>query len=38
PGQRRNHGAGPGQQLRSALLGEQPPGERAARVADLRRR
>ncbi|MGW0530578.1 DeoR/GlpR family DNA-binding transcription regulator [Streptomyces sp. NPDC003032] len=38
PGQRRNHGAGPGQQLRSALLGEQPPGERTARVADLRRR
>ncbi|MFE0172601.1 DeoR/GlpR family DNA-binding transcription regulator [Streptomyces sp. NPDC059002] len=38
PGQRRNHGAGPGQQLRSALLGEQPPGERSARVADLRRR
>ncbi|MFF3639922.1 DeoR/GlpR family DNA-binding transcription regulator [Streptomyces sp. NPDC002564] len=38
PGQRRNHGAGPGQQLRSAILGEQPPGERAARVADLRRR
>ncbi|AZM55115.1 DeoR family transcriptional regulator [Streptomyces sp. WAC 01529] len=38
PGQRRNHGAGPGQQLRNALLGEQPPGERAARVADLRRR
>ncbi|MEU6989710.1 DeoR/GlpR family DNA-binding transcription regulator [Streptomyces sp. NPDC046465] len=38
PGQRRNHGAGPGQQLRSAVLGEQPPGERAARVADLRRR
>ncbi|MET9546603.1 MULTISPECIES: DeoR/GlpR family DNA-binding transcription regulator [unclassified Streptomyces] len=37
PGQRRNHGAGPGQQLRNALLGEQP-GERAARVADLRRR
>ncbi|MFF1381515.1 DeoR/GlpR family DNA-binding transcription regulator [Streptomyces sp. NPDC058308] len=37
PGQRRNHGAGPGQQLRSAVLGEQPPGERAARVADLRR-
>ncbi|MFD4634979.1 DeoR/GlpR family DNA-binding transcription regulator [Streptomyces sp. NPDC058284] len=38
PGQRRNHGAAPGQQLRSAVLGEQPPGERAARVADLRRR
>ncbi|MFF8642155.1 DeoR/GlpR family DNA-binding transcription regulator [Streptomyces sp. NPDC015345] len=37
PGQRRNHGAGPGQQLRNALLGEQQ-GERAARVADLRRR
>ncbi|MBM7173405.1 DeoR/GlpR transcriptional regulator [Streptomyces sp. G44] len=37
PGQRRNHGAGPGQQLRNALLAEQP-GERAARVADLRRR
>lgn len=37
PGQRRNHGAGPGQQLRNALLGEQP-GERAARVADMRRR
>lgn len=40
PGQRRNHGghgAGPGQ-LRSAVLGEQQPGERAARVADLRRR
>nr|WP_202122382.1 DeoR/GlpR family DNA-binding transcription regulator [Streptomyces sp. BA2] len=41
PGQRRNHGghgAGPGAQLRSAVLGEQQPGERAARVADLRRR
>ncbi|MFH8560679.1 DeoR/GlpR family DNA-binding transcription regulator [Streptomyces sp. NPDC017988] len=38
PGQRRNHGAGPGQQLRNALLGEQQQGERAARVADLRRR
>ncbi|MFI2616091.1 DeoR/GlpR family DNA-binding transcription regulator [Streptomyces sp. NPDC018584] len=37
PGQRRNHGAGPGQQLRNAILGEQPA-ERAARVADLRRR
>ncbi len=37
PGQRRNHGAGPGQQLRHAFLGEQP-GERAARVADMRRR
>ncbi|MVO83485.1 MULTISPECIES: DeoR family transcriptional regulator [Streptomyces] len=44
PGQRRGHGghgAGPGAgpQLRSAsVLGEQSPGERAARVADLRRR
>lgn len=41
PGQRRNHGGhgqSPGAQLRSAVLGEQQPGERAARVADLRRR
>ncbi|MFH8795611.1 DeoR/GlpR family DNA-binding transcription regulator [Streptomyces sp. NPDC017941] len=44
PGQRRGHGGhgggpGPGPQLRSAsVLGEQTAGERAARVADLRRR
>ncbi|WP_282792849.1 DeoR/GlpR family DNA-binding transcription regulator [Streptomyces sp. CC224B] len=38
PGQRRGHG-GQAPQLRSAtVLGEQQPGERAARVADLRRR
>ncbi|MEW2523591.1 DeoR/GlpR family DNA-binding transcription regulator [Streptomyces sp. NPDC047071] len=38
PGQRRGHG-GQGPQLRSAaVLGDQQPGERAARVADLRRR
>ncbi|MBB5107587.1 DeoR/GlpR family DNA-binding transcription regulator [Streptomyces spectabilis] len=38
PGQRRGHG-GQGPQLRSAaVLGDQQPGERSARVADLRRR
>ncbi|MCX4586601.1 DeoR/GlpR family DNA-binding transcription regulator [Streptomyces sp. NBC_01481] len=38
PSQRRTRGgAGPGPQLRNALTSE-PPGERAARVADLRRR
>ncbi|QCX78764.1 HTH-type transcriptional repressor GlcR [Streptomyces sp. YIM 121038] len=38
PGQRRGHG-GQGPQLRSAaVLGDQQSGERAARVADLRRR
>ena len=40
PSPRRGHVPGGGPQLRnaSAVLGEQPPGERAARVADLRRR
>ncbi|WP_078868506.1 DeoR/GlpR family DNA-binding transcription regulator [Streptomyces sp. NRRL B-1347] len=38
PGQRRGHG-GQGPQLRSAaVLNDQQPGERSARVADLRRR